>query len=53
MTVQDKMKMTAAVLSEKIRRGEKISKEDARFLKSFMNIKTRKAPNGGKTRKYF
>lgn len=48
MTTQDKMKMTAVEIQERLANGVVVSKEDMRFLKSYLNINTRPAPNAGK-----
>jgi hypothetical protein len=48
MNIMDKMKMDAAGIHEALLRGEKISKADMKFLNSFLNINTKKAPNAGK-----
>lgn len=48
MNIQDKMILAAAVIKDRIAAGESVSKEDRKFLTSFLNVNTRKAPNGGK-----
>lgn len=44
------MAKTAESLNEILIAGGKITKEDQKFLSSWLNINTRKAPNAGKTK---
>lgn len=48
MNTQEQMAMTAAELKERLARGEAISKEDQKFLNSYLNIFAPKATNAGK-----
>jgi hypothetical protein len=48
MNIQDKMKMAAAEIKERIATGEKVSSKDMKFLKSYLNIDTTTAPGAGK-----
>lgn len=48
MTIQEKMQMAATELKERLARGEQISKEDRKFLDSYLNVSGGKNPRSGK-----